>query len=259
MSTTQARAGGPVIEPPPIDPDAPTPLHEQISRWLRSRIVSGTWPAYARLPAAPTLSAELGVSRGTLRKAIGGLVADGLLTQTPGRGTFVAGAGIESSLAQRMTTLSEAFIDAGAPFSTTVVSAEQGLAPQSLAMLLETTAAAPVLRLERVRHLDGVPVARLVNTVRLDLAPGLEDVDLGSRPLFEILEHDYGLVLASARRSFDAVLAGQDNAALLGVDPAAPLLHLEQLTRLDDGTPIEHSHVWLRADRVRVTSLLTRH
>lgn len=259
MSTPPPRAVGPALDLPAVDPGGPTPLHEQISQWLRSRIESGTWPEYARLPSEPTLAAELGVSRGTLRKAIGGLVTDGLLTQTPGRGTFVAGAVIESPLAQRLTTLSEAFIDAGQPFSTTVVSVARVPASRSVAMTLETPAAAEVLRLERVRHLDRVPVARLVNTVRLDRAAGLGDVDFESRPLFEVLERDYGLVIVSARRSFDAVLAGEDNAALLGIEPTAPLLHLEQVTRLDDGTPIEHSYVWLRADRVRVTSLLTRH
>lgn len=242
-----------------VDPAVPTPLHAQISLWLRAQIERGTWREHGRLPPEPTLAAELGVSRGTLRRAIGGLVADGLLTQTPGRGTFVAGAVVEPPLAQRLTTLSEAFIDAGQPLTTTVIAVERETAPQPVAILLETAAPTEVLRLERVRHLEGLPVARLVNTVRLDLAPGLEDVDFSSTPLFEVLEHQYGLAIASARRTFDAVLAGPDNADLLDIDAAAPLLHLEQLSRTADGTPIEHSDVWLRADRVRVTSLLTRH
>lgn len=249
----------PLIDRSAVDQGAPTPLHAQIALWLREQIGTGTWPEHVRLPPEPALAAELGVSRGTLRRAIGGLVADGLLTQTPGRGTFVAGSVVEPPLAQRLTTLSEAFIDAGQPLTTTVIAVDKVSAAEPVALLLEARASAEVLRLERVRHLDGVPVARLVNTVRLDLAPGLEDVEFASRPLFEVLEHQYGLDLASARRTFDAVLAGPDNAELLDIDPAAPLLHLEQLTRTADGTPVEHSDVWLRADRVRITSLLTRH
>lgn len=242
-----------------VDPAAPTPLHAQISLWLREQIENGAWPEHVRLPPEPALAADLGVSRGTLRRAIGGLVADGLLTQTPGRGTFVAGAVVEPPLAQRLTTLSEAFIDAGQPLTTMVIAVEKVSVSEPMALLLETTAAAEVLRLERVRHLDGVPVARLVNTVRLDLAPGLEGVDFASRALFEVLEQHYGLDIASARRTFDAALAGPANAELLDIDATTPLLHLEQLTRIADGTPIEHSDVWLRADRVRITSLLTRH
>ena len=63
--------------------------------------------------------------------------------------------------------------------------------------------------------------------------------------------------VTSARRRFDAVLAGDDNAALLDIPATDPLLHLEQLTTTDD-TPLELSDVWLRADRLRVTSHLTR-
>ncbi|NLJ53929.1 MAG: GntR family transcriptional regulator [Intrasporangiaceae bacterium] len=242
-----------------LDPSAPTPLHVQISDWLRGKIDSGAWPEHFRLPPEPSLAAELGVSRGTLRRAIGALVADGLLTQTPGRGTFVTGTIVESQLAQRLTTLNETFLDAGQPLTTQVIAVEKVTLSAPLVALLETTPQVEVLRLERVRHLDGVPVARLINLVRLDVAPGLEKVDFATRPLFEALEHDYDLDIASARRSFDAVLAGTDNAELLEVDPGAPLLHLEQLTRAADGTPIEYSDVWLRADRLRVTSLLTRH
>jgi len=242
-----------------LDPSAPTPLHVQISGWLREKIDTGVWPEHFRLPPEPALAAELGVSRGTLRRAIGTLVADGLLTQTPGRGTFVAGSVVESHLAQELTTLTEAFLDAGQPL-TTVVIAQEKVAPSApIALLLETPPEVEVLRLERVRHLDGMPVARLINLIRLDLAPGLETVDFETRPLFEVLEHQYDLDIASARRSFDAVLAGEDNAELLGVAADAPLLHLEQLTRAADGSPIEYSDVWLRADRLRVTSLLTRH
>jgi DNA-binding GntR family transcriptional regulator len=62
----------------------------------------------------------------------------------------------------------------------------------------------------------------------------------------------------SARRRFDAVLAGDETAALLEVEPTAPLLHLEQLTCTTGATPVELSDVWLRADRLRVTSHLTR-
>ena len=104
-----------------LDPSSPSTLHSQISSWLRSRITSGAWPEHYRLPAEPELARELGVSRGTLRRAVQTLVADGLLVQTRGRGTFVGTTMVEPPLAQRLTTLSEAFADAGQPLATTVI------------------------------------------------------------------------------------------------------------------------------------------
>ena len=240
-----------------LDPDSPSTLHSQLSTWLRERITTGAWPEHFRLPAEPELAAELGVSRGTLRRAVRTLVAEGLLVQTRGRGTFVATTVVEPPLAQRLTTLSEAFIDAGHPLTTTVIAQTVAEPPATVAALLEIDTDTPVLRLERVRHLDDTPVAHLVNYVRLDLAPGLEEVDFATHTLFDALEDVCGVPVTSARRRFDAVLAGDDNAALLDIPATDPLLHLEQLTTTDD-TPLELSDVWLRADRLRVTSHLTR-
>ena len=241
-----------------LDPDSASTLHSQLSAWLRSRITSGTWPERFRLPAEPELARDLGVSRGTLRRAVQTLVADGLLVQTRGRGTFVATTMLEPPLAQRLTTLSEAFIDAGHPLTTTVVSQQVVQPPATVTALLEVDDRAQVLRLERVRHLDDTPVARLVNHVRLDLAPGLDRVDFATHTLLDALEREIGVPIASARRRFDAVLAGDANAALLDIGTTDPLLHLEQLTFTTDDIPLEHSDVWLRADRLRVTSHLTR-
>lgn len=241
-----------------LDPAAPTALHAQISDWVRRMIAGGQWPDHFRLPSEPDLAADLGVSRGTLRRSLGTLVDEGLLIQVQGRGTFVASSLVEPALASRLTTLSEAFEEAGQPLTTRVVAAEAITPEPSVAALLEVPAGARVLRLQRVRSRAGVPVAHLVGQVRLDLAPGLEDADFAQRRLFDVLETDHGLVIVSGRRTFDAVLAGPENAELLDIDPAAPLLHLEQLTRLADGTPVELSQVWLRSDRLRISSELTR-
>ena len=243
---------------PSLDPAAPNTLHSQISRWLRQQITTGAWPEHYRLPAEPDLARQLGVSRGTLRRAVRTVVDEGLLVQTRGRGTFVATTVVEPPLAQRLTTLSEAFVDAGHPLTTTVIAQEVATPPPPVAALLEVDGPGAVLRLERVRHLDGTAVAHLLNYVRLDLAKGIDEVDFAAHTLFDALEHKCSVAITSARRRFDAVTAGETTGSLLGVPPDTPLLHLEQLTFTTDEVPLEFSDVWLRADRLRVTSHLTR-
>lgn len=56
---------------------------------IRAEITAGRWPVGARLPNETSLSEELGVSRSTLREAVRGLVAQGILETRQGAGTFV--------------------------------------------------------------------------------------------------------------------------------------------------------------------------
>ena len=70
-------------------PDA-RPLYEQVRELLFGRIQDGTWTPGMALPNEFQLADELGVSQGTVRKALGTLTADKLLVRRQGRGTFVA-------------------------------------------------------------------------------------------------------------------------------------------------------------------------
>jgi GntR family transcriptional regulator of arabinose operon len=71
-------------------PAADQPLHEEVTAWLLRQITSGRWPVHHKLLRETLLAAELGISRGTLRRAIGTLVQQGILSQVHGRGTYVA-------------------------------------------------------------------------------------------------------------------------------------------------------------------------
>ncbi|WFE21314.1 GntR family transcriptional regulator [Solwaraspora sp. WMMD937] len=242
-----------------LDRDAPAPLHAQVSERIRTRILSGEWPPHYRLRSEPELAVELGISRGTLRRAIATLIRDGLLVQVQGRGTYVTSTAIEPSIAQKLTTLSEDFARQGVTVSTQVQSHEVMAAPSPVAALLDLRPGQSVLRLERLRATTDGPVAWLVNYVRLDLAPGIEQAELADQSLFGLLENEYRLKISTGRRTFSATAATGRVAAALGVPDGFPLLYLEQITYLDDGRPIEYSDVWIHSERMRVTSLLSRH
>ncbi|KXK60564.1 MULTISPECIES: GntR family transcriptional regulator [Micromonospora] len=241
-----------------LDRDAPAPLHAQVSEQIRAKILSAEWPAHYRLRSEPELAVELGISRGTLRRALATLIREGLLVQVRGRGTFVTSTALEPSIAQKLTTLSEDFARQGVSVTTQVVSQQVMPAPPPLATLLDLRPGQSVLRLERLRSTSAGPVVWLVNYVRTDLAPGLEQADLADRSLFGLLENDYGLKISSGRRTFTATAAADRIAEALGVPAGFPLLYLEQITYLDDGRAIEYSDVWIHSERMRVTSLLSR-
>lgn len=241
-----------------LDRKAPSALHRQISDAIRSRIVTGEWAPGHRVKSEPDLSAELGVSRGTLRRALSTLIEEGLLKQTAGRGTFVNETMLEPAVAQKLSTLSEDFASQGVILETEVISSGLVSPPGHIGSLLRVQNDARVLRLVRIRSAKSGAVALLHNYVRVDRTPEIEKVNFVDSSLFGILEGKYMLDIASARRSFSAQPATPEVAKALGVPNENPVQYLEQLTFLTNGDPIEYSDVWINSSRMRVTTLMAR-
>lgn len=242
----------------PLDREAPTPLHEQISSAIRREVMAAAWPAHMRLPAEPDLAASLAVSRGTIRRALKSLRDAGLLVQVRGRGTFVTSAAIGQPIGQELLSLAEGLEREGIAYETEVLTTSIERPRETLVALLELRDDESVFVIERRRLIDGGPVALLHNYIRRDDCPGIEANDFRHQTVFGLLERVYGLQIVSGRRTFEAIAASPEVAAALEVEPGAPVLYLEQLTYLDDRRPIEYSDVWIRGDRLKLTALLTR-
>ena len=83
-------------------------------------------------------------------------------------------------------------------------------------------------------------------------------MDFAHRSLYAYLESAYGLVIARGRRTLEAVAAGEYEAGLLGVKKGAPLILLDSVSYLADGTPIEYYRALHRGDRSRFEVELLR-
>lgn len=234
-------------------------LHTQIAEAMRLRISTGVWSSGHRLQPEPVLAQEIGVSRGTLRRGIASLIADGLLLQVRGRGTFVASPLDVPAATQRLSTLAEDVVGQGAELRTRVESATLVRPSAPVAQALRTPPRAQVLRLVRVRSTTDGPLALLHNYVVADLVPGITEIDFTTETLFGTLEQRYSLDIDHARRRFRATPADAATSAALGVPRGAPVQYLEQLTFLGDGRPVEYSDVWIDSRRLRVVAHLSRH
>jgi GntR family transcriptional regulator len=229
--------------------DAPHPLHDQIAALIRQRVVSGRWPAHMRLPSEPELAQMLEVARGTVRRSMRSLIEEGLLVQHQGRGTFVGSPILEQSFAQEIISTAEALDRDGVRYVTTDnVAGHLHLAYKD----------GLVVALRRVRSVDGLAVYVLDNYVVASRCPGLEVADLTKRPLFDVLEQDYGLVVDGVQRTFQAQIATAAIAELLQVGVGTPVLYLEQISYDKDAGPIEYSDVWIRGDKLRLSAWLRR-
>jgi DNA-binding GntR family transcriptional regulator len=225
---------------------------------MREQITMGVWPGRFKVKAEVDLASDLDVSRGTIRKALEALIAEGLLTQTHGRGTYVTPHVLEQPLADRLVTFSEDLIGKGIAFETQVC--EQMLIPARgrVAMQLNVSAGVQIFYLRRVRRVEGIPVALLNNYVVCDRCPGIDKIDFTSERLFHALEDRFGLTVSHGVRTFEAQAADREVAYQLGIEAGDPVMFVEQITRTDDGSVIEFSDIWLSGDRFRLTASVRR-
>jgi DNA-binding GntR family transcriptional regulator len=234
----------------------PTPLYKQIEDVIRGQINSGKWQRHYKLKAEADLAEEFGVSRGTLRQALQSLVEEGLLTQIQGKGTFVAIPRNDLPLAQWLITMHEVLAATGQDFSTEVLDQENVRGTDNVRALLDLPQHEQLLYLRRRLLIQEEPIVIMENYVRLSLCPRLARVDFSETPLFDAIENSCGLRIGWGQRNFAATTGAK--AELLGAKIDEPILYLEQVSYLEDGTPFEYSEVWVRGEKLRLTTVLSR-
>jgi GntR family transcriptional regulator len=238
--------------PPTITRQPGTTVHGQIEDWLADAIAAGKLTPGDRLPTEHDLAAWLGVSRMTLRHALGELALRGLVTRAVGRngGTFVA----EAKLEQDLTTLagfSEQLRRHGKVAGARVLAAMEIPATATAAAALELLEGDPVLEVRRIRLADGKPIVIEHSLFPAVIFPDLLDCRLDGS-LYELLEERYGQRPHRARESLEPVIAGVREAEALEVEEGAPLMLVERTAYALSGQPLEFARDLFRGDRTRV-------
>jgi DNA-binding GntR family transcriptional regulator len=243
---------------PNLERTGPVPIYKQIEDWMREQILSGKWVEHYKLMSEIDLAQQLDVNRGTVRKATDTLIGEGLLVRIHGRGTFVSSRTLEQPLAERLMTFSEDLISKSIPFRTIVIEKSIIQPPPRIASLLSVTPETPVFFLRRLRELADETQVLIHNYVVYPRCPGVEDYDFTQQRLFEILEGRYSLQLDWGRRDFEAQAANEEIAQQIDVAPGSPVMYMQQLVYLADGSPIETSEMWIAGSRFRLSSIVKR-
>ncbi len=230
----------------------PVPKYHRVKEAVLARIADGTWPPGALLPAEPDLCQEFGVSRITVRKAIGDLVHDGKVETVQGKGTFVATPKLGEHFVQRAFGIYEDMERRGLRLTTEVLRQEVIPAPEEVSARLGLRPRQDAHILVRLRSVEGEKLLVSTTYIPEALCPGLVEDDLSTGSLFRLLRARYGLRIARGERSLEAVAAGQWEARQLDLALASPLLRLDSVAYLPDGRAFEYSQTLQRGDRARV-------
>ncbi|GLU36705.1 GntR family transcriptional regulator [Pseudomonas sp. R3.Fl] len=239
-------------------PLSPVPLYSQLKELLRTRILDGSYPPLSRMPSEAELGKAHGVSRITVRQALGDLQKEGLIFKIHGKGTFVA----RPKAFQNVSTLqglAESMGERGYEVINRLRSFRFVPADAQVAARLQVAEGDSVAQIKRARLVNRELVSLEVTYLPEAVGRRLEKADLVSRDIFLILENDCGLPLGHADLAIDAILADAELAAALEVEEGSPVMRIERLTHGADGQPLDYEHLYYRGDAFQYRLRIDRH
>ncbi|MCW8084605.1 GntR family transcriptional regulator [Sabulicella glaciei] len=223
------------------------PLYARAEAALRARIAAGEWKPGKALPTEPALAGELGISQGTLRRALATLERARVIERRQGVGTFVAEATSERALFHffRVERL-----DGTRPVPTSrVLSLTRRRASEAERRALGLAAGAAVLFMERERLVDGEPAILERVAIPAAFFPGLTlpiGVELKDE-LYVLYQRGFGLTVTRVEEWLAATPAPAGGSMPEGT----PVLNVARLAFELGGRAVEWRLSWLDTRRLR--------
>ena len=215
------------------------PLYAQVKDLLIQRLVRGDWGPGDPLPTETTLAREFKVSHGTVRKALDKLAADNMVVRQQGRGTFVVSHTPQRALFHFFHLVGN---DGRRQLpDARLLSCTREAASETEQAKLGLEPGASVIRIHRIRHLNGDPSIAEWIVVSADTFPGLGEDSEETLPnaLYQLYEDKYGIIIFQAVERLSAANADAYEAELLGVAEGTALLEIDRVAVSLGRKPVE--------------------
>ena len=234
------------------------PLYHQVYSAITDAIRSGRLRPGDRLPTERQFCEQLEVSRATVRRALGQLVEEGIVEAQVGRGSFVrTGVDALAEPPNMLMSFTELANARGLAASAEVIAQSTRSAVPEEALVFKMGVHALVFEIQRLRMLDGSPVALDRTRVPLDVAPNLPSQDFTTASIYKTLEAA-GAVPVTADVVVSAAVADDARAASLDTTPGAPLLVCTTMSYDITGRLVEIGEITYRADLYQLNTKLVR-
>lgn len=230
------------------DAGAYLPRYRSIAAELSRRISDQQYRPGQLLPSEAELALEFAVTRMTVRQALAGLAAQGLIERRQGHGTVVMPIRLERQ-AQLPISLAAELMARGLRPGSHVLRLDEIRPFADVRARLRLGPRGKVIRLRRLRYADDVLIGLQETLVPSRHAPGLLGLDFENASLTTALREQHGMVATYADLSIDAVAANRRLAADLGIEIGDPLLKSTRVSFLEDGRPLEQTTGWYLGGR----------
>lgn len=223
------------------------PRYQQVINYYTSLIETGKLEEGQQIPTEEEMCIYFNVSRITIRRALDGLLQEGLIFKQQGKGSFVANkrTGIQLN---HLLGFNEEMRALGYNPSSITISKELTKPTELVSKALNLTSGQDIYIITRIRCADNSPMA--IEQVHLPFHrfPGAELEDLSSS-LYHVLQEKFGCQIDHAQQSIKAGIASEPDAALLQIKPGTPVLLINRITYEKSGDAFEYVQSIYRGDK----------
>jgi len=233
-----------------IKKNSPFTLTYQLTSILHDDILNRKYSEGSLFYTEDELIKIYGVSRITVRKALGNLVQEGLLYRERGRGSFVSKKKILSD-ATRLTSTTSTFRELGIKSEIKLLKIEKVKASQIMSDKLGLEEETKVYKLQRLRLADGEPIIFEINYLPEKLFPKIDTMDL-NHSLYELMESKYNIKLIGASETFTAIIINKKLATILNYKLGSPAFIMTGVTYRLGRIPTTFEESIYRGDRFEI-------
>lgn len=234
-----------------VDRMQAVPLYHQIFLQLREEITSGERGYGTRMPTEQELSASYGVSRITARRALDELANHHLVERKRRVGTHVIFRSPVNPIRGNIEQALESLLTFGRATQVKLLEVDRTQARAPIDEALDVPAGSDVLRVVRVRWLEGQPVGHFVSYIPGHLAKGMSRAKLKSTPLLTLIKQA-GVEIGAAHQTISATLADAALSTSLQVEIGSPILRVSRTVLDTAGRPVQHILAQFRPDLYQI-------
>ena len=227
--------------------DSDIPLYSQLVGIIKQNISSGKLGVGDLLPSESELCRAMGISRNTVRQAIGELEEEGLVVRKRGKGTFVADPNARGKYVRYSFTTE--ISSAGKIPSSTMVDFGIVVPPAEVSRKMQLEEGTMVYCFTRVRNVDGEPLILETSYYPQYIYPNLTRELVQTHSIYSLLYH-VGITPAAAEDTYEAVVLDEVRANFLHVPQGSCAFYHQRRTSTEDGRIYEYTCSYIRADRV---------
>lgn len=233
------------MQPDFFNRESGIPVYRQLADYIKKQITSGEYHPGDVLPSEADYIRDFNVSRTTVRLAFGMITNAGMVRREQGRGTIVVPQ-VRTQLPY-LSSFTEEARSNGRTTSVALLGQSEELITPVAANALSLPLDAHVLKVERLRMVDGEPIGLSLSWFNIVQFPALTSLDFSAVSVYSLFETSMGLSIRSARENIRADLAKENEAHHLKIRVGAPVLRMYRTTFIqgdqDTAVPIEYVDV----------------